>query len=47
MAECAANIETVQRMVERLERIDEERLTKIQADQDAIGAIRFIQDLLE
>jgi len=47
VAECAANIETVQRMVERLERIDEERLTKIQADQDAIGAIRFIQDLLE
>ena len=45
MAECAANIATVNRMVEQLETIDPERLTRIQAGQDAIGATELTREL--
>ena len=46
VAECAANIETVKRLVRRLDQIDPERLVEIQAQQDGIAAAIFARDLL-
>jgi xylose isomerase len=46
VAECAANIATVKRMVERLDSIDDGLLADIQAAQDAVSAMRLIQGLM-
>jgi xylose isomerase len=46
VAECAANIAMVNRMVERLGTIDSERLTRIQSGQDAIGAMEIVRELM-
>jgi xylose isomerase len=46
VAECAANIAMVNHMVERLETIDPDQMTRMQADQDSIRAMEIVRELL-
>ena len=43
--ECTANVRTVRRMLQVLDRIPLEELRRAQADQDAVTAIRLMQEL--
>ena len=46
VAECAANIATVKRMMARLETLNASDLATVQANQDAVGAMQISRDLL-